>query len=336
MSFNSFVTKVTGPVSAGLSKAKFKVTKYSPEICLVTAGVTGVATVVTACRATLKADDILNQLEENKEKIAAATAAVESGETDIEYTEKDKNRDMAIAYKNAAIGFVKLYAPTIALGALTAGLVFCSYRTMKLRHLGLVAAYTALDDGFKKYRARAVEKFGEDVDRELATGVTKKKVMVKEADPETGEVKTEKKEVSTIDDILLEDPSNYDRVFARGLADACQTYDPYTNESFLLGQQTHWTHMLQTRGFVFLSEVYKALGFPVTQASRQVGWILDPADPNKRDKKVSFGVIEKVYLKDGDYVHPTGKIEASYIDSGYYLTFNIDGLIWNLTPEPVI
>lgn len=334
MSLSNLVNKVTAPAVAGLSRVKFKVGKYSPEICLVAAGVTGVATVVVACKATLKADDILNKLEEDKAKIEEAAAlSEEHGE---EYTEEDKNKDMTIAYSHLVIDLAKLYAPAIALGALTAGLVFCSYRTMKLRHLGLVAAYTALDDGFKKYRARAVEKFGEDVDRELATGVTKKKVMVKEADPETGEVRTEKKEVSTIDDILLEDPSNYDRVFARGLADACQTYDPYTNESFLLGQQTHWTHMLQTRGFVFLSEVYKSLGFPVTQASRQVGWILDPADPNKRDKKVSFGVIEKVYLKDGDYVHPTGKIEASYIDSGYYLTFNIDGLIWNLTPEPVI
>lgn len=330
MSFNSLVTKVTGPVSAGLSKVKFKVGKYSPEICLVAAGVTGVATVVTACRATLKADDILNQLEEDKGKIEAASAAVESGETEVEYTEKDKNRDMAIAYKNAGIGFVKLYAPTIALGALTAGLVFCSYRTMKLRHLGLVAAYTALDDGFKKYRARAVEKFGEDVDRELATGVTKKKVMVKEADPETGEVTTEKKEVSTMDDVMMEDPSNYDRIFARGLAKNCTTYDPNRNIAFLEGQQTYFTMLLKSRGYVFLSEVYEALGFPVTPESRLVGWIIDPADPNKSDRRVSFGNMANVYLKDGDYVHPTGKIEPSYLDSGYYLTFDIDGLIWNL------
>ena len=334
MSLSNLVGKVTAPAVAGLSRVKFQVGKYSPEICLVVAGVTGAATVVAACKATLKADDILNKLEEDKAKIEEAAAlSEEHGE---EYTEEDKNKDMTIAYSHLVIDLAKLYAPAIALGALTAGLVFCSYRVMKLRHLGLMAAYTALDDGFKKYRARAVEKYGEEVDHELATGVTKKKVMVKEEDPETGEVKTEKKEVQTLDQLMMEDPSNYDRVFARGLSTACTTYDPYVNESFLLGQQTHWTNMLRTRGFVYLSEVYKALGFPITQASRQVGWILDPADRNRLDRTVSFGLIEKVYLKDGDYVHPTGKIEPSYIDSGYYLTFNIDGIIWNLTPEPAI
>lgn len=335
MNLKALGSKLATPVVAGFGKVKFQAMKYSPEICLVLGVGTGIATVVTACRATLKADDILDQLADEKERIEAACVKAEEDE-EVEYTEKDKNKDMTIAYTHAAVGFLKLYGPTIALGAISAGFIFCSYGIMRKRNLGLIAAYKALDDGFRKYRARAVEKFGEDVDYELATGVKKNKVMVKDVDPETGEVKTEKKEVSTLENIELEDPSNYDRVFARGLSRNCTTYDPYTNESFLLGQQTHWTHMLQTRGYVFLSEVYDALGFPVTQASRHVGWILDPADPNKSQKKVSFGMIEKLYLKDGDYVHPTGKIEPSYIDEGYYLTFNIDGIIWNLTPEPFI
>ena len=334
MNLKALGSKLAAPVVAGVSKVKFQAVKYSPEICLVLGVGTGIATVVTACRATLKADDILDQLEDEKGRIETAT--VEAEEKGIEYTEKDKNRDMTIAYTHAAVGFLKLYGPTIALGAISAGFIFCSYGIMRKRNLGLIAAYKALDDGFRKYRARAVERFGEDVDYELATGVKKNKVMVKDVDPETGEVKTEKKEVSTIDEVAMEDSSNYDRVFARGLSRNCTSYDPYVNEAFLLGQQTHWTHMLQTRGYVFLSEVYDALGFPVTQASRHVGWILDPADPNKTQKKVSFGVIERLYLKDGDYVHPTGKIEPSYVDSGYYLTFNIDGIIWNLTPEPFI
>ena len=334
MNLKALGSRLAAPIVAGVGKVKFQAVKYSPEICLVLGVGTGIATVVTACRATLKADEVLDQLEDEKGRIETAT--VEAEEKGIEYTEKDKNRDMTIAYTHAAVGFLKLYGPTIALGAISAGFIFCSYGIMRKRNLGLIAAYKALDDGFRKYRARAVERFGEDVDYELATGVKKNKVMVKDVDPETGEVKTEKKEVSTIDEVAMEDPSNYDRVFARGLSRNCTSYDPYVNEAFLLGQQTHWTHMLQTRGYVFLSEVYEALGFPVTQASRHVGWILDPADPDKSQKKVSFGVIERLYLKDGDYVHPTGKIEPSYVDSGYYLTFNIDGIIWNLTPEPFI
>lgn len=330
MRFKNLINRVTIPVTSGISKAKFKAVKYSPEICLVLAGFTGVATVVTACRATLKAEGVLNNLEDDKVKIEEAVALAK--EKNVEYTEKDKNKDMTIAYSRLVADLAKLYAPAAALGALTAGLVFCSYRTMKVRHLGLIAAYTALDDGFRKYRNRTIEKFGEDVDRELASGVVKKEVMTKCADTETGEILSERKEVSTIDDVMFEDPSSYDRIFARGLAKSCTTYDPNTIIAFLEGQQTYFTMLLRTRGYVFLSEVYEALGFPVEgcPGSRLVGWILDPADPRKSDRRVSFGNLAKVYLKDGDYVHATGMIEPSYLETGYYLTFDIDGLIWNL------
>ena len=328
MNLKAIGTKLTAPVSAGFSKVKFTAVKYSPEICLVLGIGTGIATVVSACKATLKADDILNQLEEEKGRIEIATKEAE--EKGKDYTEKDKNKDMSIAYAHAAAGFIKLYGSTIVLGAISGGLIVCSYGIMRKRNLGLIAAYKALDNGFKRYRARTVEKFGEDVDRELASGVTKKKVMVKDADPETGEVKAEKQEVSTIDEAMLEDPSNYDRIFARGIASACTSYDPNTNESFLEGMEAYFTHLLQTRGYVFLNEVYRKLGYPDTSSGQIVGWILDYADPNYRSKRVSFGNKARVYCDGGDYVHSTGRIEPSYVESGYYLTFNVDGVIWNL------
>lgn len=329
MNLKELACNAIAPVTRGLGSVKLTAMKYSPEICLAVGIGTGIATVVSACKATLKADDILDQLEADKEKIEKAEVAAE--EKGIEY---NKGRDMTIAYKDCAIRFAKLYGPTIALGAISAGFILCSYGTLKKRNLGLITAYTGLQEGFKKYRGRVVERFGEDVDMELATGAEKKKVLVKKVDPETGEVSHEKEEVMTFDKVMMEDPTNYDRIFARGLAAACQTYDDATNESFLIGQEAHFTHLLRTRGYVFLSEVYKSLGFPETKSSRQVGWILDPADPKKLDRKVSFGMKSKVYSKDGDFVHPTGRIDASYVDSGYYLTFDIDGLIWNLVPMP--
>lgn len=326
MGVKAFTTNLVAPVTRKLNIAKFKVVKYSPEICLAIGIVGGVATVVSACRATLKAGDILDKLEEDKQEIIEEEKkAEEAGET--------YNRGLALtnAYKDAAFGFIKLYGRSMALGAVSTAFIFCSYRTIKKRNLGLITAYTGLQEGFNKYRGRVVEKLGEEADQEFLTGAKKEKVLVKQVDPETGEIKTEKKEVRTMDQIMMEDPSNYDRVFARGLAEACQTYDDNTNIGFLLGVEKQFQYKLKTDGYVFLSDVYKALGFPVTRESRLVGWILDPANPYAHEK-LSFGNIEfsKVYMKDGDYVHPTGRIEPSYVDSGYYLTFNIDGLIWNL------
>lgn len=325
MKGNGLISKITAPMVRGASKVKFKVVKYSPEICMVVGFATGIATIVTACKATLKSGDILDDLANAKAEIEEKEqAAAEAGES------FNKGLEMTKAYKDVAVGFTRLYGPTAALGAISAASFLGAYGIIKGRNTRLLGVSAASIQGLKEYRQRVVDKYGEEADRELASGVVNKDVLIKEVNPETGEVDTDKKNVPTMDQVMMEDPSNYDRIFARGLAKACQSYDPNTNEAFLQGQQTFFTYLLQTKGYVFLSEVYESLGFPVTPESRLVGWILDYADPNYRDKKVSFGNLMKVYNRDGDFIFPTGRVEQSYIDSGYYLTFNVDGLIWNL------
>lgn len=325
------IREIGTTVMRNASLAGLKVREYSPELCLAGGVVTGIAAIIFACKATLKADEVLDQLKADKEKIKAAEEANKN--TNAVYTEADKNRDMAGAYARAAIRFGKIFAPAIALEALSFGFFTGMYGTLKSRNFGLIAACTALDDRFMRYRRRVVEKEGEDADREYATGLTKKKVNVETVDKVTGERTIEEKEVLTMDNVELGDWTTYDRVFSKETSVACETYDVYVNERYLRMALQHFNWLLDTRGYVYLSEVYEHLGFKVTAESRLVGWILDPANPRAHGK-IKFAdttdgmPIPSIHRGTEDILTKTGRV---FRPTDFYLSFNIDGAIWNLT-----
>jgi hypothetical protein len=96
--------------------------KYSPEI-LMTVGVVGIVTsTVMACKATLKAEDVIEEAEEKIKKIhqarEIASAAVAEGEEIgvVKYTEEDYKKDMTIVYVQTGWNFTKLYAPAVTIG----------------------------------------------------------------------------------------------------------------------------------------------------------------------------------------------------------------------------
>lgn len=316
--------KVFAPVTNLAGKAGFKVKKYSPEICL-GAGIVGIgATVVLACKATLKADEVLDNYTAAKEKIEKAKEA--SKEMDgIVYEDSDAKRDKAIAMKDLAIGFTKLYWPAAAVGVLSIGLVLSSYGIMKKRNLSMIAAYTALDEGFKRYRGRVKEKFGEEAEKEIRTGIKKAKGFVVEE--ENGKEKVVEKDVLTMDDVMMEDPSDYAMIFSEATSTQFVKGDPIYNESFLKGQEAVFNNLLKLRGYVLLADVYQALGFPRTPASLITGWIKDSANG---DNYISFGIRGPVYTETGEHVMKTGRIVKTLSEKEWYLDFNVDGVIWNL------
>ena len=69
--------------------------KHSPELFLAGGLIAGAGCIVTACKATLKVDEVLD---ETKEKIEKVHAAVENGVTQAgeEYTVEDSKKDLTI------------------------------------------------------------------------------------------------------------------------------------------------------------------------------------------------------------------------------------------------
>lgn len=286
-----------------LNKGKLSVKRHSPEILIVT-GVIGVVTsAVMACKATRKLDPVLEAHKQNVEAVHKKYT------NDTE--EKTEKRELTRVYAKTAMDFVKLYGPSMTLGALSITGILASNDILRKRNVALAAAYATVDASFKQYRGRVIERFGEQVDKELRIGAHQEKIEMIETD-ENGKEKKVKKEVTVVDNPM---PSDYARYFAYGEARAAEPNEDY-NLFFLKAQQELANHMLRANGFLFLNEVYEMLGIDKSIAGQAVGWVYDKNTDEHGDNYVDFG-IQEVYRKRSDKQDDYEKV--------FLLDFNVDG-----------
>ena len=304
--------------SVGLTfnKIGFQIQKKSPEL-LVAAGIAGVVvSAVMACKATIKASEVA---EETKDTIDEIHEIEEQGVTRAgnAYSADDAKKDLATAYLQTGVKYAKLYAPSVILGAASIPCIVASHRVLKKRNIALAAAYTTLDKSFKEYRGRVMERFGEQVEKEIRYNIKAKEIKKTVVD-ETGK-KEKVKEVVDTPAVDGWDPSQYSP-YARSFDEAHSqwTKNPEMNLYYLKARQAQANDMLKTRGHLFLNEVYDLMGFPRTKAGAVVGWLYDPKRPELGDPYVDFGMFE---IQEGEDFE-------SYAKS-YILDFNVVGDITN-------
>ena len=308
--------KIVEKMSRSFHKAGFQIKKHSPEILIVTGIVGTVASAVMACKATLKVNEIIDESKTNIDKIHTATekGVTEAGEV---YTAEDSKKDLALVYVQTGWELVKLYGPSVTLGALSIAGIASSHHMLRKRNVALAAAYTALDKGFKDYRGRVIERFGKDLDRELKYNIKAKEIEETVID-ENGKEQTVKKTIEVIDPNEISE-------YAKFYDDGCIGWEKNAeyNLTFLKLQQSYANEKLKNRGHLFLNEVYDMLGIPRTQAGNIVGWIYDPDNPeHEGDNFVDFGIYDNANVAKRDFVNG---YERSIL-----LDFNVDGDIWSL------
>lgn len=292
-------------------KFGFKLKKHSPEI-LVAAGVIGtVASTVMACKATTKLNGILENSKDDIDKIRTFSENKEWCEVH-DYTEEDKKKDLTIVYAQTAVKVAKLYAPAVALGTVSIAAMLMSHNILRKRNIALAAAYTAVDKGFKEYRGRVIERFGKDMDRELKYNIKAKQV-------ETVVKKEDGTESTVVETVNVADPTTYSD-YSRFFDEGCPgwTKDPELNLTFLKQCERYANNKLQTKGYLFLNEVYDMIGIPRTKAGQVVGWIYDEKNPIG-DNFVDFGIYNINRTPNRDFVNG---YERSIL-----LDFNVDGNI---------
>lgn len=306
-----------------VNKAGFQLKKHSPEI-LVVAGVIGtVASAVMACRATTKVGAILDETRDTLDIIheGMETGAVNGNE----YTPEDGKKDTTLVYVQAGMKFAKLYAPAVMLGTLSVASILASNNILRKRNVALGAAFTAVSNDFKSYRNRVIERFGEQVDRELKHNLKAMKFEITETDPETGKEKKVKKDGYMVDP---SDVGGYARFFEQYTKDedGNSIVNPHWennneyNIMFINAQERYANDLLKAKKRLFLNEVYEMLGLPRTKAGQIVGWVYDPVNP-KGDNFVDFG-LKADSLSYSDYLNG--------YDPAILLDFNVDGNIWEL------
>ena len=290
----------------------FKFKKHSPEI-LVGAGVVGVvASAVMACKATTKLDDVLAETKDTVDKIHDVTEHPEKIPEGKEYTVEDSKKDLTIVYTQAGVKLVKLYGPAVVLGTVSIAAIIGGHHILRKRNIALAAAYTAVDKGFKEYRGRVLERFGEEVDRELRYNI-KAKEIEKTVTDANGKETVVKETVEVADPNLTSD-------YARFFDDGCTgwTKDPEFNLMFLKDQQRYANDLFKSKGHLFLNEVYDMLGIPRTQAGQVVGWIYDEKNPIG-DNFIDFGIYDIADERKRSFVNG--------YERTILLDFNVDGNI---------
>ena len=307
------VKEIINSVSYNAHRIGFKIKKASPEI-MVVAGVVGVVTsTVMACKATTKVNDIL---EETRKQVDDVHNVLDSDVVSAdEYTNDDAKKDLAIIYTQTGVKFIKLYAPSVIVGALSITGILASHKILKKRNVALTAAYATIDRSFKEYRGRVVERFGKELDRELRYNIKAQEIEEKTVDKDGNET-VEKKTISVVDPNMY---SDYARIFDNGSMG--WTKDPEYNLMFLKLQQNQANDRLRAQGYLFLNDVYDMLGIPRTKAGQIVGWIYDEDNP-VGDNFVDFGIYDIYNEKACDFVN--GRERSIVLD------FNVDGNILDM------
>ena len=309
---NNWLSKVSTSAAKFAGKAEFTIKKNSPEI-LLGAGIVGfVGTIVLACKATCKADEVL---EFHRRKIKDINDAKEIADADPEgemsYDVEIYRQDKAIRYLKTTGSLAKLYAPTVAVGTLSLACILTSRNIMQKRYLGVVAAYNGVSAAFEEYRKRVRDEYGEGLDKHFRYGTTYDELPVYD---ENGKKTKEKEQVEKTDTEMVM-PTD----------DSCRFFDssnpnwdknPTFSMMWLRGQQNILNDILHTRGHVFLNEVYDALGFPHTPQGAVLGWI-----DGEGDNCIDFGLYDPNKENVRRFVNG--------VDNVIMLEFNHDGVIWD-------
>lgn len=302
MSLSAIKSTVTSKVGRQVLIAQ----KHSP-VLLLGVGIIGVGTtVVLACKATLKLDEVLGEAEKIKSQIDDAQAL----ETP-EYTEEDARKDGIINRTKTAMKIARLYAPAIAVGCVTVGAFTGSHVILARRNAAITAAYVAVDKGFKQYRKNVIAELGQDKDREFRFGMVERELAV---DTDEGvAVKT----VKSIDGDALK-KGDTASIYGRFFDEYNQNWEKSRgkNAMFLRSQQQYANDLLNARGHVFLNEIYDMLGMERSKAGALVGWV-----KGNGDGYVDFGILDDLYM---------GQKFVNGDEPSIFLDFNVDGPIYDL------
>ena len=310
---------VTGKIFTDLSNA---VRKKSPELLVVTGVLAFAGTLYSMYKSTIK---IKETVDDANKDIEAINTTVESND---EYTEELANEDINMVKKASAKKIIKAAVPTVLLAVGTLSCFLGADYIRRQRHAALFAASEMTLRAYNNYRQGVIDKFGEEVDKELKYKLYKEDIEVEETNPETGRKKKAKKQ------IIRTDYDGYSQ-FARKFDEFNDLYEKNStpngkeptyglyNLKLLADIETRLNDKLREKGFVTINEAYDMLHFENIRAGKNAGWLWNPNDATCRNgTHINLGLFR-------DKTEEDLRAIALGITDFFILDFNIDTLdVW--------
>lgn len=288
-----------------IGRATLVVQKYTPQI-LTGVGVVGVvAAAVLGAKATLKLEDVIDKTDAGLNDIKVKKERYAENDVADAYSNLDEKRDVTKVYFETAKDLTKLYALPVSLGIVSISCIIGGQGIQYKRTVASVAAYKTLEEGFAKYRQRVIDDLGLDRDEEYRRGYA-----MKEDVDENGE-----KTITLDGDI--HNFSDYVTFFDHKNHNWKNTSPEY-NLMFVKAQETFANQLLNTRGHVFLNDIYDSLGMPRTREGSIVGWVLSKEGDNYIDFR-----IQDLQTASARRFGTDDDVDAILLD------FNVDGIVWD-------
>lgn len=250
------------------------IVKNAPKIC-VAIGVVGVGVgAAVACKDTLTGVDDINQAK-------------------VDICEKD--------YIPAAKKLVKVYWPAGLIIGGSLVVIVSGHYILARRYAGLVVAYEGLNKTYKDYRRFIKNNYGESVD--FNARHTTDQIQMR-ADNEI--ISVDSKDIFIPD----RDLSDFAVFFGKDYSEVLVTDDPEEALNVLKSQEEWANAVFEEQGYIFLQDVYHALGIDKF-APDGVGWCKGIGDDF-----VDFGIYD---VRNGRAVNGTEPV--------FLIDFNHDGYI---------
>lgn len=216
-----------------ISKTILKTKKNSPHIFFGAGIVGSVVSTVLACRATLKLEGLLDEIQQD----------VLVARSDLTTHTDEQVRAYRRACVRGAVKIGKLYGPTVLVEIVSIAALSGSHVQLTKRNGALVATLVAVTNGFDGYRERIGEEIGKEKEQEIFF------------------------------EGCLVDKSDWNaltRIFNE--ENPCFHHDAEITRNFLHFVENEANYALQKNGVVFLNQVYEMLGFEKTREGFIYGW----------------------------------------------------------------
>ena len=296
--------------------------KHAPEIMIGT-GIAGFgATVWQTVKATNKTNDIFADKERRIELCnKQLDEANEFG--DSKYNIEDYDEDVRFINRHAKWRIVKAWTPVATLGAGSVIFVLGGYKILNGRYVATAAAYKILEAEYGRYRENAIDKYGEEADRELLYGVKAEQLEAarKERDDNDRTAKENKKKIRK-----KKPATAYSEIHSKIFDPHSERWQRYWTAELVMDFLGLTVKKLQDRldltGHLFENEINDALGLPRTPEGQVCGYIRTKENPFP---KVDIGLEE---MPESE----VRRILGTYRNEDIYVKLHYNGmkLIYNM------
>lgn len=254
--------------------------KHAPELMIGT-GVAGFgATIWQTVKATNKTNDIFADKER---RIGLCNKQLDEANEfgDSKYNIEDYDEDVHFINRHAKWRIVKAWTPVATLGAGSVIFVLGGYKILNGRYVATAAAYKILEAEYGRYRENAIDKYGEEADKELLYGIKAERLEAarqeqdrnKQTEAENKKHKLRRKKPETA----------YSEINSRIFDAHSERWQRYWTSDLVMDFLNTAVRQLQDKldltGHLFGNEINDKLGLPRTPEGQVCGYLRTKENP---------------------------------------------------------